>query len=1525
MPDWVEPNPEVVSLKKRNLELQAQLETSKNTVLQLQQKLDESQRTLREDIYKRQEQEARAVKAEEALRKKTEDYKASLLQKSNSDKALVECEAKLAAALKENKKLAYDVELASSRQSSIPVPNARKAAEEKLALENQNRSLTDEVKSLKQQLSEKGALDKSTTNGRPSISPADLSQSASQSRNRFGYGSTNKPDAPSSIARPSSSLGRPSSSLGNHSQLPVPNRRRSSSVAFGIPVPSSSNNSSNARITQLERDLDESRQRTDTVEKDLANVQAKLASKEKTLMQVENKLMALEKDKASALEKMENSLEDAQYEAERLKSDMAQLKVDLRKEGDQALKVLRDDKTALSTKISRLESDLEKRVEQLERAESRKEELEEALASKAEELRTLRKTLEMEVEDLKTSKAELEEELAIAEQSMASAGEGRDAAKAQLERVQKELAGLQATSATTSEQLQLEKSELEVQLTQAQSDLATASHQLADELAKRAASSEDDNKERELLLLEMSTLKATIQTTQLKVEELEAQNAIAISHDDFDAATAELDLRIEHLQNQLSDRDQEILIQENALEESQAIIRDLESRLAAAQDGAQASSELNAHLSEYESDLKTAQNLVIRLREERDDLRARLDFARNDARFQYDASAEKLRDLEDTKSHDLAELQVKLLEQTSMWEQEVAAHKEVLSTLAQVEAARESVSADLEEARNSIAVLMVKDAEYRSLVEETERLTEKVDNVKAELAETKQTLDSERDVLSSTKSMLEEANAANEELHSTITELEEEVDAVSDDAATSRHQLEEEIQELKAKLNRRTEQIGEQTQTIAILTSKLELPSALNEHAGDETVEEDAEPEGLSIVDNSSSHWASKVAQLESALSESHLIREELNQQLSEKSQELEATARKLTAAQEDRSALQESSTSHLNELEGKLAASQLNVESETVRRSALESEISGLTEQIGRLESELANIQAEAEKSKAVAEGQQAELDITKSNLANVVAAEEDRLSTIARLEATIQNLQGELSETNNRLAEREQEVESLQADVEATTRSVGEETAQLENNIAELRGQLRTLQLENERLQECVDGHQMELSRLEQLVINGDAVRSEVGRLEEELRVMTGQHGEASRALSEARKSLEDQERSMASLHAQFEQANAERAELQRASEEQTTTTIQLEQNLRDADQVVEELEQRNIELTEQLSFVNDRLEDSVQQLAKAEASMAAEGELQLELDQARSTIAELESALEAQTAGASQAKVAAAEAASREIRTLKNLARASANESEVVKTQIEQLQQERDVQIALLQKEKEELQKTSEGRLDEVLNALEAAEVRMREYEEQIAMMDSQLQQKASEMEETDDKYLDVLRKQKLQLNQIDRLKEKIGRLQLDLASSKDAALSSQPQPQTLAHSAAPSSGKKRNRPEEFEPLTTVTTTPRAIIAAAPRGVSAPSHTPSSRTEKENIVTTSANKARLASGKKEGVIQVMPDGLVPLKPEHRVVESQRREPLSVKRGGVVETHSQPGSNLVNLKARMQGMQQRSLQPSA
>lgn len=338
-------------------------------------------------------------------------------------------------------------------------------------------------------------------------------------------------------------------------------------------------------------------------------------------------------------------------------------------------------------------------------------------------------------------------------------------------------------------------------------------------------------------------------------------------------------------------------------------------------------------------------------------------------------------------------------------------------------------------------------------------------------------------------------------------------------------------------------------------------------------------------------------------------------------------------------------------------------------------------------------------------------------------------------------------------------------------------------------------------------------------------------------------------------------------------------------------TARTAQLEQSMAQLESQLQIAKSENDQLQSQLSHIDSSSNETISALQSRLASTEAEiatltdtiaaqnseiSSLRKETDQVRADLKK-----EAET------RLSEKESSLREIRTLRMLGRQGEAEVENQKAEKSKLLEEK----SRLEQSLQEVQSKSKANITELLDTLQLQERRTAELEQQVLELEAArssswlseetaqrlkeletaVETKSLEVEEADEKVFEVLKNQKKQNQQIERLKGKIESLTRDLQVAKLAVanvtiqaqhpqvavpLPEVPQPVTTT--------KKRSAPTEFDP--TPATTPRPLVAISSR-------TPK---EKENIPLKPKSITKIRQT----------DGLVPLKPAADTPPSSNRE---------------------------------------
>ena len=304
--------------------------------------------------------------------------------------------------------------------------------------------------------------------------------------------------------------------------------------------------------------------------------------------------------------------------------------------------------------------------------------------------------------------------------------------------------------------------------TSARDDLS----QRADELASRVA-------DQELELQNLSAVQSDLRTTTDALESLRTTSEEAASQALTDAL--KLSARLAATEAAHEDASSSLAVAESRLQ----ILEPLSSRAEAAEanlvrlqsalDSARQSlHESDDRIAQLESDLASAATscppapspspvlmirddsprhavLITRLREERDDLRARLEYARTEAHFRADASGALVREVEDAKSRAVAALEVRVLQKASALEDATAAGDVAAKALKDARDAVAALEAELEEAKLARGDEQAIEQKLRIAGHELERVRESRDGLARRVSELEAELGVERTSLASVR------------------------------------------------------------------------------------------------------------------------------------------------------------------------------------------------------------------------------------------------------------------------------------------------------------------------------------------------------------------------------------------------------------------------------------------------------------------------------------------------------------------------------------------------------------------------------------------------------------------------------------------------------------------------------------------------------------------------------------------------------------------------------------------------------
>ncbi|GAA5825692.1 hypothetical protein JCM11251_000339 [Rhodosporidiobolus azoricus] len=922
--------------------------------------------------------------------------------------------------------------------------------------------------------------------------------------------------------------------------------------------------------------------------------------------------------------------------------------------------------------------------------------------------------------------------------------------------------------------------------------------------------------------------------------------------------------------------------------------------------------------------------LILRLRDERNELRERLDFARKEAQFRTEELQTRLREAEESKAHGLSTLEMNLLDKQAAYETEVETNAKMEEVLREARREKERVVEDLDAASKKL-----REAERR--VEDTlKRLADEEKKGELDQANREDVWVLEEELGVATKSAnsaraeLDAANSANEDLRNTLSSLQDDLAAALREVHTQKslataageriEQLEgalsankeqqersqgnalaefaalydtlrSDVDSLRAQIAQRDATIEQYQQKIALLQLNMAVRVAIQDD-GDlnecetSTVQEE-EADGAEAP-SAAELLAASQGQLDDALAtRSDLVRqvETLQEQLFQAKQDLDAETKSGMAQSE--------------------ALADLRIQLEDAEHRASEQE-----EQLVKATIELAGAQQAALELR-----QRHETGESTRAMAAEGADETQRALTerIDELESAHDSAQTALSASRHeiafltsRLTATTDDLAATKEILEMTTSSLAalQERTALSSSSEELEKQIAGLTREVERLQVDADEkavvHEQAQSRLRLLQEQLAATATERDAAQEELAAAAGS--------TQAEK--EEQDRLVLELSSAKDQAIAD---LTAAREEAASLAARLDD-------------------VEQSRGSTAALE---QQLAAAQNEVSALSTL---VEQTRAEADEAKAALDS---SASKAK-SAAELATREIQTLRRLSKSSQVEAETLtaeveglRAKVEELTGHIDSLTESSQVQLQQLRDESRKNIEEVIHALEACEndkaaveeqVRVLERqikelsesapvaqssgeaEQRVAELEQQLEAKMVDVEEADERVLEALKAQKRYTSQIERLKAKIASLQRDLATAK----ASPPPVPTMAvplpaPPAAPSSNKKRRAPQDFDGLPAPI--PRAIVAS-----SVPALDQENAGREVRRVPRSRSPSKMAS---------KADGVVPLKPEQVPVFGAATKPLQPVdenasfvplAASIPAAKAAPATKVASLKARMQ-----------
>ncbi|GAA5959098.1 hypothetical protein JCM21900_002558 [Sporobolomyces salmonicolor] len=929
--------------------------------------------------------------------------------------------------------------------------------------------------------------------------------------------------------------------------------------------------------------------------------------------------------------------------------------------------------------------------------------------------------------------------------------------------------------------------------------------------------------------------------------------------------------------------------------------------------------------------------LILRLREERDELRQRLDFARTEAQFRLEALQDRLREAEETKAREVSVMEIDLMDKHAAWETECETNEKVEEALRQAMLEKVRLEEELETATRALKARSNQVAEAERRLKEAEKAREEQEADRENVWALEGELEAATKSADTIRVQLDSANDANEELTSALSSLRTELGQAAEEIdrqhaaaaaatvriveleaalATARQQgqssfeqnnaladfaalcetLQSDVLLLQDKISRQSDLIAQRERSIALLQLNLAVRVAIEDDEdvedsdgdcsvldGDSTDTIDLEDATIAVEPELS---PAGLADLQLRLADELSIRQGLEEQLSSVRAQLGEAIRQASAASVSSRALEE-----------ELAAVKLDAQEQIVRleqanvslrdaqarhdalqagHDALSTSTRALRQTLDELETLHVDRGRSIENLQAVVETKTAELAISAERIAGLESSlVQDRSAS-----------DDSISSAQERVADLERQLVDIEARlVEASQQrdASGERAASAESSLAAAEERVAALSNAYDHLEQRFNGRQDDLESLQSRLAEVEAEKERLA------------------AVLEAEKANDGEGRS--SLEAELQAKNAEVVELESARTDAQREISSLKQQLESLSVDVEEKlivhqqsQHRVALLEEQLSALQAELA-SVSQITDAVAALEAQLEEAVRVEQETSSKAQ-----------------AAAEHSAKEIQTLRQLGRASQAEAEALSAEADGLRQQlADFETrlqAVTSASQQDLQRlTDESRknIEEVIDALQACENDKAAVEEQVRVLEAQVKQleesfaaarseqsnggaearvaeleklleaKMLDVEEADEKLIDALKLQKRSTAQIERLKAKIATLQRDLLASKTTPAPTPvptPIPISAPAEAGTPSNKKRRAPADFDPVSSAASTaPRAIVAKSVPAGLGPGR------DKENAgeTTTRRSTARAASPAKHDRPPPHVDTVVPLKPEH------------------------------------------------
>ncbi|GAA5987061.1 hypothetical protein JCM11641_007828 [Rhodosporidiobolus odoratus] len=534
--------------------------------------------------------------------------------------------------------------------------------------------------------------------------------------------------------------------------------------------------------------------------------------------------------------------------------------------------------------------------------------------------------------------------------------------------------------------------------------------------------------------------------------------------------------------------------------------------------------------------------LILRLREERDELRHRLDFARTESRFRTEELQSRLRQAEETKAEEISSLRMDLMDKQVAFESECEQNAKIEEALKEARKERERVGEELEgKERRLKEVEGQVEMALRALEQERSKREEEREE-RDEAWGLEQELDAATQSAVSSRKELVVATSANDELRLSLATLQDDLASALRDVETHKSVAAaagQRIDELEAALyaskqqQERAQQDGDSLAEFASLC---------------ETLQGDKEGSRVKIArqDSLISHYQSKMALLQLNLA--------------------------VRVAIEDDEGLVDETASSAGEVAQTTDAA---VGTEPIDDMVLADELRLLQEQLDAalgnrltLEEELRTGQAQLNVVASRLETSVHALETTQSANDELVAEASVSAEHIVELERLIDEIEQRLAEVEEALAAAEEDKARLSSALEAETRTSNEHL----DSVMTLRLQLEDAEERAAEFEEKLEKATVELAGAQQAALEqrGQVETGEMDRqaenagtdeqrrqLEEKVEELQAAHAASQIALAESHNEI-------ASLSSRLSGANNDLAATKNALDDTNSTLTDLRDRL-------------------------------------------------------------------------------------------------------------------------------------------------------------------------------------------------------------------------------------------------------------------------------------------------------------------------------------------------------------------------